>query len=138
MCKGYQKIASSKEVENFVSNAKSLSSNDKITVSKIKDDTKERIRNLANCDLNRVLIDKGSVIHTLEKEIHHVSEADFKKIGRIVNSTSDITIQPKNHQNNKVLLFKEQKDNGLNIVMEVRAGKHNLALITMYRVKKAK
>ena len=85
-----------------------------------------------------MLIDKGSVTHSLEKEEHHLSKDDFRKIGKIVNTTTDISIQPRRHQNNQVLLFREQRTNGLEILMEVRAGKHNLALVTMYRPKKAK
>ena len=104
----------------------------------MKEDAKIRIKQITGKEINRVIIDNASVVHSLEKEEHHISKDDFKKIGRIVNTTSDITLQTRKHQNNQVLVFKEQRNNGLELVMEVRAGRHNLALVTMYRPKKAK
>ena len=136
--KGYQRVSTDKEINNFVNNSFSSKTNEKATVSKVKEDAKIRIKQITGKEINRVIIDNASVVHSLEKEEHHISKDDFKKIGRIVNTTSDITLQTRKHQNNQVLVFKEQRNNGLELVMEVRAGRHNLALVTMYRPKKAK
>ena len=136
--KGFQRVSTPKEIKDFVNNSFTSKKNEKATVSKIYDDSKIRIKQITGKEINRVIIDNASVIHSLEKEEHHISKRDFNKIGKIINSTTDITLQQRKHQNNQVLLFKEQKNNGLELVMEVRAGKHNLALVTMYRPKKAK
>ena len=114
------------------------SADEKITISKINQDAKVRIDQITGVELKRVILENGAVVHALKKEDHHLMRDDFKKIGRIINSTTDISLQPKKHRNNQVLLFKEQKDNGLQILMEIRPKKQNLALLTMYRQQKAK
>ena len=73
----------------------------------------------------------------MKKSEHHISLDDFKKVSKIINKTSDITIQ-RNHMDNKAVLFTEMKNNGLRIVMEVREKKKELALVTMYRPKKTR
>ena len=83
-------------------------------------------------------IDTSSVNHALKKTEHHITKEDFKKIKKVVNKNSTIALEGKTHQNNSVLHFYEKKTNGLQIIMEVRAGRGDLALVTIYRPKKAK
>lgn len=138
MCKGYQKIVTPKERNQFLNNAKTSNTHQKITISKIDDSVKNSIKSITGKDVKRIVLDTSSVKHSLKKPEHHITSNDFRKIPRIINKNSTFTLESSKHQNNYVLRFCENKNNGLQIVMEVRAGKGDLALVTMYRPKKAK
>lgn len=88
-------------------------------------------------EVKRIVLDNCSVKHSMKREDHHINLSDFKKISKIINSTTDISIQRK-HMDNKAVLFTEERKNGLRIVMEIREKKKELALVTMYRPEKAK
>ncbi len=89
-------------------------------------------------DVKRIVLDTSSVKHSLKKSEHHITSDDIKKIPKVINKNSTFMLEGSKHQNNMVLHFYEKKSNGLQIVMEVRGGKGDLALVTMYRPKKAK
>lgn len=96
------------------------------------------IKNITGKAVKRIVLDTSSVKHSLKKVEHHITSDDIKKIPKIVNKNSTFQMEKTKHQNNIVLHFYERKTNGLQIVMEVRGGKGDLALVTMYRPKKAK
>ena len=93
---------------------------------------------MTGTEVKRIVMDSCSIRHALKKDEHHITVEDFKKIPRIVNNAKSISLEEKNHCDNKALMFTENKPNGLKIVMEIRAKKGELALVTMYRQKKAR
>ena len=136
--KGYQKIASPKEVKAFLNSTKTAKKHQKISISKVNDTVKADVKNMTGKDVKRIVLDTSSVNHSLKKTEHHISADDIRKIPGIINKNSTVTLETKLHQNNYVLHYQEKKSNGLHILMEVRGGKGDLALVTMYRQKKAK
>ena len=138
VCKGYQRIANSKEISNFLKDSVASKDFKKISVSKVAGETRQKIKELTGYEVKRIVLDSCSVKHALKKEEHHITPGDLKKIPRIVNKTKAVSLEEKNHLDNKALMFSEEKTNGLKIVMEVRAKKGDLALVTMYRPKKAR
>lgn len=136
--KGYQRVANSKEISSFLNKATTSNDFQKITMARIKEETKNHIKDLTGNDLKRIVVDTCSVKHSLKKDEHFIDTEDFKKIPSIVNKTKSVSLEAKNHFDNKVIKFTEEKENGLIIIMEVRAKKGELALITMYRQKKSR
>jgi hypothetical protein len=67
-----------------------------------------------------------------------LEDNDLLHIVEVINTTTDIELSDKSHQDNIVLTFKKDANGELNFVEEVRI-KHNgqLALVTCYRPKKA-
>lgn len=138
MCKGYQRIVTAKERDTFFKNVKTSKTHQKIAISKIDTSVRNDVKNLTGKDVKRIVLDTSSVNHSLKKSEHHITSDDIRKIPRIINKNSTVTLETKLHQNNYVLHYEEKKNNGLHILMEVRGGKGDLALVTMYRPKKAK
>ena len=50
-----------------------------------------------------------------------------------MNNTHTITKEPKKHENNDVIRFVEEVENGINLIMQFRARKGDLSLVTAYR-----
>lgn len=137
MSKGYQRIASPKEVKTFLKNAVSSKNFTKISVAKIQEDAQTRIEKETGIEVKRIVMDNYAVKHSIKRNDHHIDLSDFKEVSKIINSTKNITIQ-RNHMDNKAVLFTDERKNGLRVVMEIREKKGELALVTMYRPKKVK
>ena len=136
--KAVLKTATKTEVKQFLSDAMATNENVRISLGAVSDDAKSRIKAVLGKDVNRILLDSGEIRHAMAKQEHHVSLSDLENVAAIVNTTKSISLEPKRHQNNDVLRFKEEKENGLNVIMEFRSRKGDLSLVTAYRVKKGR
>lgn len=119
-----------------MSDAMNTNENRRISLGSVSDKARSRIKSVLGKDANRILLDSGEIRHAMAKKEHHISLSDLENISTVVNTTKSISLEPKKHQNNEVLRFKEEKENGLNVIMEFRNRKGDLSLVTVYRVKK--
>lgn len=134
--KGTLTTATKTEVKKFLSDAMNTNENRRISLGSVSDKARSRIKSVLGKDANRILLDSGEIRHAMAKKEHHISLSDLENISTVVNTTKSISLEPKKHQNNEVLRFKEEKENGLNVIMEFRNRKGDLSLVTVYRVKK--
>ena len=134
--KGTLKTATKAEVKQFLSDSMVTNENVRISLGTVSDDAKSRIKAILGKDANRILLDSGEIRHAMAKKEHHIVLSDLENVATIVNTTKAVSLEPKKHQNNDVLRFKEEKENGLNVIMEFRSRKGDLSLVTAYRVKK--
>ena len=130
--------ATREEIKQFLSDAMNTNENRRISSGNISDSAKEIIKNKTGFDVKRILLDSGEIRHAMKKSEHHIVLSDLENIDNIINTTKIITLEEKKHQNNPVIKFVEEKENGINILMEYRSKKGDLSLVTAYRKKKEK
>lgn len=131
------KTATKEEVKQFLKDAMNTNENRRISLGDVTDSAKERIKDKTGKQVNRILLDSGEIRHAMKKAEHHINLADFEKVYEIVNTTNKITLEEEKHQNNDVIRFVEEVENGINLIMEFRAKKGDLSLVTAYRIKRA-
>ena len=129
--------ATKEEVKQFLSDTIDTTKDRRISLGEVSESAKKRIKDKAGKDVNRIILDSGEIRHAMKKTAHNIELSDLERIGEIVNSTNDITLEDKKHQNNDVIRFVEEVDNGINLIMEFRAKKGDLSLVTAYREKRA-
>lgn len=129
--------ATKEEVKQFLSDTIDTTKDRRISLGEVSESAKKRIKDKTGKDVNRIILDSGEIRHAMKKTAHNIELSDLERIGEIVNSTNDITLEDKKHQNNDVIRFVEEVDNGINLVMEFRAKKGDLSLVTAYREKRA-
>jgi len=131
------KTATKEEVKQFLKDAINTKEERRISLGSVSDSAKERIKDKTGKDVNRIILDSGEIRHAMKKPEHHINLSDLERIGEIVNSTNEITLEDEKHQNNDVIRFVEEVENGINLIMEFRARKGDLSLVTAYREKRA-
>jgi hypothetical protein len=131
------KTATKEEVKQFLKDAINTKEERRISLGNVSDSAKERIKDKTGKDVNRIILDSGEIRHAMKKPEHHINLSDLERIGEIVNSTNEITLEDEKHQNNDVIRFVEEVENGINLIMEFRARKGDLSLVTAYREKRA-
>lgn len=131
------KTATKEEVKQFLKDAINTKEERRISLGNVSDSAKERIKDKTGKDVNRIILDSGEIRHAMKKPEHHINLSDLERIGEIVNSTKEITLEDEKHQNNDVIRFVEEVENGINLIMEFRARKGDLSLVTAYREKRA-
>ena len=129
--------ATKEEVKQFLSDTIDTTKDRRISLGEVSESAKKRIKDKTGKDVNRIILDSGEIRHAMKKTAHNIELSDLERIGEIVNSTNDITLEDKKHQNNDVIRFVEEVDNGINLIMEFRAKKGDLSLVTAYREKRA-
>ena len=129
--------ATKEEVKQFLSDTIDTTKDRRISLGEVSESAKKRIKDKTGKDVNRIILDSGEIRHAMKKTAHNIELSDLERIGEIVNSTNDITLEDKKHQNNDVIRFVEEVDNGINLIMEFRAKKGDLSLVTAYRERRA-
>lgn len=135
---GAKNISATKsQIKAFVQDAIDNGSvNKELFLDNITPDAHKRILDKTGIDAKGIILDTSATRHAINKQEHHLEIDDFAKIADIVNRTDNIKVQEKQKRDNTVVLFKEENANGLNLFMEFRPRKGNLALVTAYYQKK--
>ena len=127
------KTSTKEEFKQFLNDAINTSENRRISLGPVISEAKERIKNKTGKNVNRIILDSGEIRHVMAKPNHYLKLSDLEKIADIVNNTNNITKEPKKHENNDVIRFVEEVENGINLIMQFRARKGDLSLVTAYR-----
>ena len=79
-------------------------------------------------------MDSDSIRHTFQKPAHNLVIDDLDDMYDVVNTTHDISLSSDTtKRGTPVIIFRKEESNGVYLLMEFRAGKHELELQTAYR-----
>lgn len=135
--KGPLKVVSKSELHDFIEKYKTDKTHDRVSLGAVSEDAKNRIKKATGIDVERAILDSDSVFHAYSKANHNLDPDDLDDMKEIIDTTTDIQLSPeKTKQGLPVIIFKQQKPNGVILCEEFRAGKKELELQTAYRVKK--
>jgi hypothetical protein len=119
----------------------------KITINELEKSEVENIKNHINIDLtgykrvidshaiNHVIKNHGNVKREILRGQIAVNEGDFEKISEIIAEPNTIEYAGKNDIGRDLIKFTQSKDEKLIYVEEVRSGKKEVALQTLYKQK---
>lgn len=122
--KGALKVVTKAELHDFIEKHKTSKENVRISLGQINDKAKSRIKNVTGIEVDRIILESGSVKHAFNEPAHNLEPNDLDDMKEIIESTTDISLSPtKNKQGNPVIIFKKQEPNGVILCEEYRAGK---------------
>ncbi len=135
--KRMEKLTNKKSIHHAIEEFQTTQEEKKYDLGKITPVAKTRIKKKTGLDPERVILETSSLTHALNEK-HNLQPGDLDKMKEMVDTCTDITLSPKLDKNGQpVIIFKQQEPNGVNLLMEFRAGKLDLELQTAYRQKKA-
>lgn len=135
--KKMQKLTNKNAIHQAIEEFQTTQEEKKYDLGKITPAAKTRIKKKTGLDPERVILETSSLTHAL-KDSHNLQPGDLDKMKEMVDTCTDITLSPKPDKSGQpVIIFKQQEPNGVNLLMEFRAGKLDLELQTAYRQKKA-
>ena len=135
--KGKLKVLNKEETKDFIRKYRVSKDDERVCLGEIKPDAKARIKKATGLDAERVILDSDSIRHAFRKGKHNLKDGDLDDMYDVVNTTHDITLSPDpNKLGNPIIIFRKQEANGIYLLMEFRAGKHELELQTAYRERK--
>jgi hypothetical protein len=101
-------------------------------------ETRTYIENSTGRVVRNINIDNSGIIHAMGKAAHNLEADDLLYAVEVINTSSDITVSPKKHLSNTVLIFKKDIGGGeLTILTEVHEKGDYLVVFDAWRQKKA-
>jgi hypothetical protein len=136
--KWYTHQLSAKELKQFIDEAKTGKDDKKAFIGLVAPESAARIKAICGKDVKVIILESGAVRHAYSKQYHNLEEDDLLHIVDVINTSVDITLSERSHQDSIVLTFRKDIGGEIDFVEELRI-KHNgqLALVTCYRPKKA-
>lgn len=132
--KGKLKVLNKEEIKDFIRKHKNSKENERVCLGEVKPEAKTRIKEATGLDTERVILDSDSIRHTFQKPAHNLEIDDLDDMYDVVNTTHDISLSSDTtKRGTPVIIFRKEESNGVYLLMEFRAGKHELELQTAYR-----
>ena len=132
-----EKLNNERDIHNAIQQFKQTKEPKIYNLGTIAPRAKRRIKAATGLDPEKVILDTTSLTHAFQAK-HNLQPDDLDKMKEIVDTTKDIRLSKQtNGMGLPVIIFRQQEQNGLYIVMEFRAKKLQLELQTAYRQKKA-
>ena len=132
--KGKLKVLNKEETKDFIRKHKNSKENERVCLGDVKPEAKTRIKKATGLDTTRVILDSDSIRHTFQKPAHNLEIDDLDDMYDVVNTTHDISLSSDTtKRGTPVIIFRKEESNGVYLLMEFRAGKHELELQTAYR-----
>lgn len=131
-----EKLTGRKAIHEAIEKYKETKEEKIYDLGKITPSAKKRIKKNTGLDPERVILETGSLTHTI-KDYHNLYPGDLERMKEIVDNATDIRLSPeKDDSGHPIIVFREKEPNGLNLFMEFRSGRLFLELKTAYRQKK--
>jgi hypothetical protein len=112
--------------------------NKRLKIGDLSEDRQNLINERFECALKDITTDTSGIIHAMEKKEHNLEPDDLLHAVDVINTAEDVTLSPKKHQNNKVLVFKKDINGELTILAEIRSKYGHLTVFDAWRKEKAR
>ena len=133
-------LSTKEELKTFI--IQSLSDREKINkrviIGKISEEAQLRIEKLCGKKISNIDIDKSGIIHAITKENHNLKPDDLLYAVDVINTTKDIALSDKKHQDCDVLLFRKNINGEITFLTEAHIAKNYLLVFNAWRQKKAR
>ena len=110
----------------------------RVIIGTINNDAQIRIKNVCGVNVKEIDIDNHSIIHTLANRNHNLEPEDILLPVDVINTSVNIELSDKKHQENQVLVFKKDIDGDITFLTEVRVKNGYLFIFNAWRQKKAR
>ena len=110
----------------------------RVIIGTINEDAQERIKAKCGEKANEIDIDNNGIIHALTQSHHNLELEDLLLAVDVINTTADIKLSDKKHQDCKVLIFRKDIDGEITFLTEVHVKKGYLLVFDAWRQKKAR
>jgi hypothetical protein len=107
-------------------------------IGKVGDTTKAVVKEKSGANVDYISTDSSSIVHAYSKPWHNLEADDMLLAVNVINTSNNINLSPRGHQNNKVLEFKKDIDGGITFMAEVRVKKGKLMIFDCWRKKKVR
>jgi len=131
-------LSTIEELMNFIKQSleNKEKNNKRVLIGKINDDAQLRIENVCGNKIAKINIDNNGIIHALTKENHNLEPEDLLYAVNVINTTNDITISDKKHQDCDVLIFKKDIDGEIIFLTEAHIKNDYLLVFNAWRQKR--
>jgi hypothetical protein len=133
-------LSTDKEFMKFIN--QSLETNDginrKVKIGEITKKTKQRMGKIYGRSVSNIGIDNNGVIHAVTKKHHNIEPDDLLYAVDVINTTENINLSDKKHQDCDVLEFKKNINGDIVFLTEIHPSKNYLMIFDVMRRKKAR
>ena len=133
-------LATREEYQDFIKQSleKKDKENKRVIIGKISEEARKRIEKICGKSISDIDIDNSGVTHAITKTEHNIEPDDLLYAIEVINTTNNITLSNKRHQDCDVLIFKKDIDGEITFLTEAHIGNGFLLVFNAYRQKKAR
>jgi len=133
-------LSTKKELQDFIKETLENRNNEYkiIKIGETTEDAKQRIEKICGKKISSIDIDNSGVIHAVSKVNHNIESDDLLLAVDVINTTTDISLSDKKHQDCDVLIFKKDIDGEITFLTETHIKKDYLLIFNAWRQNKAR
>ncbi|MDR0321156.1 MAG: hypothetical protein LBI28_06610 [Treponema sp.] len=100
-----------------------------IVIGMIKPSAQQRIKDKCGHKISKIEINRNGVVHAMRKKEHNLEADALLYAVDVINTTTDISLSPKQHKGSNVLIFKKEIGNEITFLTEVHIRKNRLLVL---------
>jgi len=131
-------LSTKEELKNFIKQTleNREKTNKRVIIGKINEEAQQRIEKLCGKKISDIDIDSSGIFHSITKVNHNIEPDDLLYAIDVINTTKDITLTNKKHQDCDVLIFRKNIDGEITFLTEAHIANNYLLVFNAWRQKK--
>jgi hypothetical protein len=107
----------------------------RIIIGDISESAQRYLKDKFGVSVQTIKTDNSSVIHAMNKEAHNLELDDLQYMTDVINTSQDITLAPKEHNQCKLLIFRKDIGGEITVLAEVHPKYETLLVFDAWRKK---